>query len=241
MMMLLLSIIIFAVVVVSIYFFEKSRQSSAVNQYRQSKSAAPFKESSKLEPVLENHYSEMDDTMDEIDSPLGIKNTDAQSEAIPVSVASKSVSNQPDCVVVLCLVASEKSIYRGYELLQALLSAGLRFGKHHIFHRHMHKDGRGDILFHCASAIAPGTFDLSKMGSFSCEGLSLFFSASAVEEPLATFDCLLETIDLLIEDLGGRVLDEHRVLFTKDRMVKYRQQLRIYEAGKITTDLFEEV
>ena len=82
------------------------------------------------------------------------------------------------------------------------------------------------------------TFDLTKMGAFSCRGLCLFFTASSVLEPLSTFDCMLETIDQLVEDIGGTVLDEKRALFTRDRMVQYRQQIRAYENGKVTTDMF---
>jgi cell division protein ZipA len=123
-------------------------------------------------------------------------------------------------------MAPENCVYGGYELLQALLSAGLRYGKQRIFHRHTHKDGRGDILFHCASATEPGVFDLTKMGSFTSKGLCFFFSATPSEDSMTTFDCLMEMLDQLIEDLGGQVLDDRRELLTKEKMLNYRQKIR---------------
>ena len=62
-------------------------------------------------------------------------------------------TKKPDHFIVFYLMAPEEALYAGYELLQALLSAGLRFGKQHLFHRHVHKDGRGETLFHCAQAV----------------------------------------------------------------------------------------
>ena len=175
--------------------------------------------------------------------PLGLKVTEKKSESVASSSApaKKTNAQQSDCVIVLYLMAPEGMAYAGYELLQALLSAGLRYGQHRIFHRHTHKDGRGEILFHCASALSPGTFDLTQMGSFSCSGLSLFFSAASVADPLATFDCLLETVDQLSEDLGGQVLDEKRELFTKEKMIQYRQKIRMFENNKTTADLFATI
>ena len=203
-------LLILAGVCAGIYFWSK-KQSEPVNRYRHSKT------------ILPSHHPV--DVL--VDTVLEVK-----------EMKSMSSHPTPDCVIVLYLMASDGAVYSGYELLQALLSAGLRYGKQHIFHRHHHKDGRGEILFHCASATTPGTFDLTKIGAFSCKGLSLFVSAASISEPLAAFDCLLETIDQLVEDLGGKVLDDQRVLLTKERMVKYRQQIRAYETGKTTADMF---
>lgn len=134
------------------------------------------------------------------------------------------------CVIVLYLMSEENLPFSGYELMQALLSAGLRFGDQRIFHRHTHNDGRGQVLFHCASAMSPGTFDLTKMGSTTCQGLSFFFSAADVDNPLFAFDCLLETLDQLTEDLGGKVFDDQHALLTTQKMLAYREQLRSFEA-----------
>lgn len=178
------------------------------------------------------------------DYVLGLKTSEKNQASQPDihsrAAAKSSDRNErsADCIIVLYLMAPDNCVYAGYELLQALLSAGLRYGKQRIFHRHTHKDGRGDVLFHCASATEPGIFDLTKMGAFTSKGLCLFFSAASVEDPLMTFDHLLETIDQLVEDMGGQVLDGQRQLFTKERMVNLRQKLRAFMNNKTTADLF---
>lgn len=217
-----------------LYLWSKNREKPS-NRYRRKKIIPSIYEKNTRETVSnDDHHSEYDR-----DDVFGITASEKKETQQVNSKSTTTISPQSDCVVVIYLIAAEENPFVGYELLQALLSAGLRFGKNRIFQRHVHKDGRGEVLFHCASAVAPGTFDLTKMGTFSCPGLSLFFSASAAVEPMTAFDCLLETIDQLVEDLGGQVLDETRALFTKDRMVKYRQQIRTFENSKNTADMFE--
>lgn len=243
-MMIIISILCLLAVCVGIYAWQKSHAVPA-NRYRRVKETPRVvtKENRKdvkdviIDESVEDEFMDEENEHDELDV-LGIKAENTRAKTQPTATKTHQ-SSQADCVVAIYLIAPEGCVYGGYELLQALLSAGMRYGKNRIFQRHVHKDGRGDILFHCASAIAPGTFDLTQMGAFSSTGLCFFFSASEVEEPLSAFDCLLETIDQLVDDLGGQVLDENRELFTKDRMVRYRQHIRQFESGKTTADLFK--
>ena len=227
--MLILTLIFLAVMSTGIYAYWRKTRPVPTNRYRRK---IPAVRSAEIN-VTANLDAER-----ESDEALGIKIIEKKPVDSPISTESKPTPSTADCVIVLYLMAPEGTEFSGYELLQALLSSGMRYGKQRIFNRHAHKDGRGEILFHCASATAPGTFDLTKMGAFSCKGLSFFFSAADVEEPLSTLDCLLETIDQLVEDLGGRVLDDHRVLFTKEKMVHYRQKIRAFENSKVTPDMF---
>ena len=146
----------------------------------------------------------------------------------------------PPPLITFNIVADESHSYMGYELLQAMLSAGMRYGQHNIFHRHAEKTGRGPLLFSLASICQPGTFDLSRMGSFSTPGLSLFFTADKMNDPVAVYELMLQTAGQLVEDLGGHVLDEHKQLLTPATVVKQRQLLHQYVAAKQVPDLFEE-
>lgn len=222
-----------AVACIGLYFWMKHRETKG-NHYRK-KRVIPTVHSKT------HHESQSQEAIDELYRNDDVRMPQVNQPALQTafSVSAKPISSQSDVLVILYLMAPEGQVYAGYELLQSLLSAGLRFGKNRIFARHEQKDGRGDVLFYCAQATAPGTFDLMKMGTVSCKGLSLFFSASSVAEPLATLDYLLETLDQLTEDLGGSVMDENRQLFTKESMVKYRQQLRAIENSQNTVDLFQ--
>jgi cell division protein ZipA len=155
------------------------------------------------------------------------------------SSANTANSSEPK-IVVLHLMSAKNQAYYGYELLQTLLSYGLRYGKRNIFHRYEQKTGRGDVMFSLASAIKPGTFDLQKMGNFSCPGLVLFMTMDDAKDPMKAFELMLETADHLVEDLGGNVLDEHRQAFTTEKMMQIRKNIRRFIEKKSTPDLFDQ-
>ncbi len=136
-------------------------------------------------------------------------------------VAEKEVL---DDLVVLHLVARADSPYRGYELLQAMLAVGLRYGKWNIFHRHAELTGRGPILFSVTSSIEPGTFDLAKMGNFSTAGLTLFMRTSNLENPQEALDILGATVQQLIHELGGAVCDEKHVPLSPEKLASLRER-----------------
>lgn len=127
-------------------------------------------------------------------------------------------------VVTLYIKAKQDRPYAGYELLQSILSAGLRFGKINLFHRYTTTQEK--ILYSLANAKAPGTFDLTKMGAFCSQELALFFKVNSVDDPLETYNMLLNTAGELIEDLGGQVFDDRHELLTPEMVIKTRQQLR---------------
>lgn len=159
-----------------------------------------------------------------------------ESEDAPPLFAAKpaSLSNQPSAldenaafndVIVVNVLADPSHLYRGYELLQAMLTVGLRYGKWGIFHRHAEITGRGPILFSLASSVEPGTFDLAKMGSFSTPGLTLFMRASGLENAPQTFEKLLSAAQHLAEELGGIVCDEKRLPLSAEKIAWWRSVL----------------
>lgn len=151
---------------------------------------------------------------------------------------TKQKGLKPEELIVVNVIARAGEVYAGYELLQALLSAGLRFGKMNIFHRHQESSGRGDILFSVASATNPGTFELSKMGGFSCSGLTLFLQFSGQKDLMKSFELMLETARQLTDDLGGEVLDQQRQPLGQRWAQDWRHKIRVYEESTMTADLF---
>lgn len=129
------------------------------------------------------------------------------SETSPTTEVSNV--NYPE-MINLYLLAETDHPYTGYELLQELLSVGFRYGEMNIFHRHENKAGQGKILFSLASATAPGTFELSKMGSVSVPGLCLVMRPKKLKNPVAAYDLMISSAQQLVEDLGGAILDETR-------------------------------
>lgn len=225
-----------AMVCASLYFW-KQHAIKRGNHYRRrgqpsvtQRSAEPSSKPTKHEPVIDR-------------DPLieSTRSTLSKAAAIHFDNNTEEKKNaRANLPIAFYLMAPENASYVGYELLQALLSVGLRYGRQQIFHRHLHKDGRGAALFHCAQAIAPGAFDLTKMGALSCPGLCLFFNAATVDAPVSVFDALLETIDQLVDDLGGKVFDEKHQLLTREKLFSLKQQVVTLEKNKTTADLFDE-
>lgn len=221
-----------------IYFWRQFRRN---NKHRQ-----PAFKSNRRRPqeplskeVIADQLKNDDDNVTEIISQRPDPLMNSSYVEAPLVVEKPVTQQAADHIVAVYLLSKNDETFSGYELLQALLSAGLRYGDQKIFHRHEHKDGRGRVLFHCASASAPGTFDLTKMGSFSGKGICLFFSSSEVDEPLMALDCLMETLDQLVDDLGGEVLDEKRATFTQEKLYAHHKQLRALENNKRTADMFQ--
>jgi cell division protein ZipA len=142
--------------------------------------------------------------------------------------------------ITLHVIAPREYPYSGYELLQALLGNGLRYGDKNIFHRHETKTGRGQVLFSLASANKPGTFELTKMGNFTCPGLTLFMVLKREVDPMLAFDTMLETARQLTEDLGGEIWDERRQLLNMDKVAEFRAKIRRFEESQRMPDFFGE-
>ncbi|MFT3741805.1 MAG: cell division protein ZipA [Gammaproteobacteria bacterium] len=133
---------------------------------------------------------------------------------------------RPELIVIYLLAESERP-YRGYELLQALLTTGLRFSKRGVFYRFEDITGRGNVLFSLISGVEPGTFDLPKMGSFSTPALTLFMQVATVENPARALEILVQTAKDLVEYLGGTICDETRQALTEEKIEQWREILQV--------------
>ena len=118
---------------------------------------------------------------------------------------------QASDLVIFHVMTKEGRFFVGYELLQALLAGGMRFGDMNIFHRYQDPTGRGPLLFSLASATEPGTFDMQNIGAFSGRGLTFFLRKSGnptIDQE--RMELMLHTAMQLAEDLDGILLDDKR-------------------------------
>ncbi|MFI4918425.1 MAG: cell division protein ZipA C-terminal FtsZ-binding domain-containing protein [Legionellales bacterium] len=130
--------------------------------------------------------------------------------------------------LMIFLVAKRNRQFAGYELLQTILTAGLRFGEGSLFYRHQSPNGQGPILCGLAAATPAGTFDLQNIGAFSIRGLCLFMYAS--KNPVIDaerFSIMLETAEQLSEGLNATLLDEQRNPLTAERIKRYYRMLNV--------------
>lgn len=164
--------------------------------------------------------------------------SEAQSERVQSATPLESHIDLPN-IISIHLYAKEAHPYHGYELLQALLSCGMRFGAQNLFHRHEKKTGIGPILFSLAACTKEGTFDLSSIGGFSTKGLVMFLRPRQVNDPVKAFELMLKTADQMISDLDGVVLNDRQQKLTKSEVIDIHGRLQRYMKDRKTMDLFD--
>ena len=113
-----------------------------------------------------------------------------------------------ETIVIFNVLSRNQPNFDGPNVLQALLSMGLKYGNMSIFHRHEYTTGKGPVEFSIASISEPGIFDLDAMGSFTTPGLCLFLRVPGPRNPLNALDLMLEAADKLALRLGGDVVDQ---------------------------------
>lgn len=168
-----------------------------------------------------------------IDDNIVVK---TRSSKTPVIGEEFEAENQPPAPsesgkpLMMFLLAKENRQLAGYELLQTVLAAGLRFGEGQLFHRHQHPNGQGPVLCSLAAATASGVFDLQNIGAFSVRGLCLFMQASGNPTIDAErFTIMHETAKQLRDGLDTYLLDEQRQALSEAGLNRYRKLLNIQD------------
>lgn len=126
-------------------------------------------------------------------------------------VAKEYLENfKPSKLLMLHILPAEDEMFIGFDLLQALLVANLRFGNMSIFHRHTLPMGKGNILFSVAQACEPGTFNMNTIGSCQCPGLVIFMQLENQEHNLELLEQFIQTAQQLADNLGGVLVSQKR-------------------------------
>ncbi|KTD28018.1 MULTISPECIES: cell division protein ZipA C-terminal FtsZ-binding domain-containing protein [Legionella] len=159
-----------------------------------------------------------------------LKNTSNSAVEPESAKMEHAVAMEKGRSVMMFLLAKENRQLAGYELLQTVLAAGLRFGEGNLFHRHQHANGQGPVLCSLAAATPSGVFDLQNIGAFSVRGLCLFMHSSG--NPVIDaerFTIMHETAKQLRDGLDTHLLDEQKQPLSEASLARYRNQLNIRE------------
>jgi len=142
---------------------------------------------------------------------------------------SEPLNKAPEDIFIFNVVAKEGSKVQGSEILQFFLTSGFRFGDNGIFHRHLHSNGTGPILFSIANMMKPGTFDLDNMEQFVSEGISFFVVAPNPEINVeAAFDLMLTAVQQMTDEFECVVLNAQREPFTEQQFRDDHERLMRY-------------
>jgi len=155
-----------------------------------------------------------------------LSRTDDSDRFAPPEPRSANASEQQRIVTIrVCAVGEGR--WSGGQLMAALESQGLAYGKYKVYHRR-HVDGRS--LFCVASLIEPGTFDIEIMPQQEFRGLTLFAVLPGPAEPLQTVDALLTTARGLAENLTAMVQDAQGLPLSPSRAAALREDIARFQA-----------
>ena len=173
------------------------------------------------EPIPEPEKSAIDHSVDEVPAKAPPARKAPKIEEDQSDEETAAPIRKPEMFVVIYVLALDEP-FLGQGLVEVLLDSGMTFGEMDIFHQ---LDDRGAQLFSLASAVEPGTFDLSSLDQFSTPGISLFMRVHELAAPLQVLDSMLSVANRVAQELNGEVRDETRSVMTPQTIEHCRQSL----------------
>lgn len=158
-------------------------------------------------------------------SPSVRANTEHSDRHAAVASSPNLSEKQKIVTVRVCAVGDAR--WAGADLMSALESLGLAYGRYQVYHR-KHTDGR--TIFCVASLVEPGTFDLSTMADEEFRGVSLFAILPGPLEPMAAVEALLGTARELARSLSGTMQDAKGMPFSPQRTEALLQDVARFQA-----------
>jgi cell division protein ZipA len=144
-------------------------------------------------------------------------------------VAARSV---PPEVIVINVLARNGAKFGGTDLMEAFLRNGLKFGDMNIFHRV--QPASKEVQFSVASAVEPGTFDLSAMEVFRTPGVSFFMRMPGPGEPLEVFEDMLAVTRDVAASLGADLKDEQLSVMTSQTIQHCRARIEDFSRKRMS-------
>jgi len=145
--------------------------------------------------------------------------------------AALSAKTDPE-VIVINVLARNGAKFAGNDLMEAFLRNGLKFGDMNIFHRV--QPASKEVQFSVASAIEPGTFDLSAMDAFRTPGVSFFMQMPGPGQPLEVFEDMLAVTRDVAASLGADLKDEQLSVMTSQTIQHCRSRIEDFSRKRMS-------
>lgn len=170
------------------------------------------------------------------ESGAGSSDSDERIEPLIEPLAERKpvtpAASPPDKIVTLFLQSRDNHIITGVELLDASLKSGLVFGDHNIFHR-IHEEDL-EPVFSMANLTKPGSFDKTAWNTVEIQGVTMFMTLPGPRNALDAWDSMLATSRRLAELLRADLLDDTRKVFTRERSLLIKEELREYDRQNLS-------
>lgn len=148
-------------------------------------------------------------------------------QAAAGSAASESkIAEAAPAVIVVIHVFSNGKGFNGQQLLESLVTCGLKFGEMDIFHHYA--AGTDKILFSLVNGVEPGTFNLNSMETLTTPAVSLFMRLEDIDKPIPAYETMLDTARKLAAEIDGYLKDESHSVLTNQTIEHWRQTIGEY-------------
>jgi len=155
------------------------------------------------------------------------------SESIEQNKKNHQIVTEPDLVLTLILRAEADKPYQGKDFMPLLLSQGLRHGDLGIFHRHQTvNQGVGKVMYSVANAVEPGTFELAGIEAFVTPAFAFFMTLPGPDDPVAAYEAMVRTARLLRDELGGKLLDDSKSVYTQQTHQHRLEQIQAHQVAQ---------
>ena len=191
-----------------------------------------FSRSKEPEPIDLAEAVGEDTTVVKFESEALTEQVSLESESTAFEGSSGQVLETSE-VVVINVMAKQGFDFVGDDLMQVLISNGLRFGEMNIFHKRLGNDSKSVLVFSVANILNPGTFDLNNMDSFRTLGISLFLALPTAINNGDAFEQMLTVAQQVSSSLDGELKDDHRNVMTAQTIEHYRQRISDFELRQL--------
>lgn len=218
---------------------KKSRHGEITNRYKPKAKAKRVKiKKEKAQPVAANntiqkrvyrteainlhHPAHHSDDLSKSDQALGLE-------------AAAEIHINAGEPVLLYLVAPQDKPFHGFNLIQNLLSTGLKLHKNGIFDRLFQTREGSEKLFQVASMKEPGTFPTSQVDQYETPGLVFYLQPGKdVQIFKQRFDTMLSQMTLVQSRIGGHIFTPDKTLLEAHDFHRYADYL--ISLGEITQE-----
>lgn len=123
-------------------------------------------------------------------------------------------------IITVSIMSRDKYGFAGDQLLNAIESADLTFGRGQIFHRY---EGE-ETLFSVVNAMEPGYFIVETMPQEHIPGITLILLPDQTQNPVLAFDKMIRAAKQIAFAVNGELMDHFKNPLTLETINQYRQE-----------------
>lgn len=191
---------------------------------------------SAVEDSVDSFEEELNIPQPQDPEPVEFEEPEASQTPLQETVVAEAPSESKDStepvedLVIIHVMAKNEGELSGSQVLELLLTAGLRHGPMDIFH---YRNPEGYTEFSLANCVQPGTFNPDSMNQVNTPGVTLFLQLPSSADLIESFNHMYEMARYLAANLDAEVLDEGHSTVTQQRLEYYREKLRAYSRQRL--------